>query len=124
MRGPSGDDRMLTSGFSGLSNSSARAHIVNSATSAVPAFGPKPAPAPLVPAQARLVQAGLFVSFPQISRERPLTLPVNVSTPSSGVSPIAGSVLPIQRAEELLSTLPGSSGELRGNEGVILRLPE
>ncbi len=47
------------------------------------------------------------VSFTQISSERPLTLPANVSTPSSGPSPIAGSVLPIQRAEELLSTLPG-----------------
>lgn len=37
----------------------------------------------------------------------PLTLPVNVQTPSAGANPIAGSVLPIQRAEELLATLPG-----------------
>jgi hypothetical protein len=36
-----------------------------------------------------------------------LTLPANLATPASGVSPIAGSVLPIQRAEELLATLPG-----------------
>jgi len=35
-----------------------------------------------------------------------LTLPANAA-PSTGVSPIAGSVLPIQRAEELLCTLPG-----------------
>ena len=36
-----------------------------------------------------------------------MTLPVNVPTPGSGANPIAGSVLPIQRAEELLATLPG-----------------
>ena len=36
-----------------------------------------------------------------------MTLPANVSTPPAGISPIAGSVLPIQRAEELLATLPG-----------------
>ena len=36
-----------------------------------------------------------------------MTLPANISTPAGGVSPIAGSVLPIQRAEELLATLPG-----------------
>lgn len=36
-----------------------------------------------------------------------MTLPVNLSSPSGHPSPIAGSVLPIQRAEELLATLPG-----------------
>lgn len=36
-----------------------------------------------------------------------MTLPVNLTSPSGHVSPIAGSVLPIQRAEELLATLPG-----------------
>lgn len=36
-----------------------------------------------------------------------MTLPVNLSAPAGGASPIAGSVLPIQRAEELLATLPG-----------------
>ena len=36
-----------------------------------------------------------------------MTLPANVSLPSPETSPIAGSVLPIQRAEELLGTLPG-----------------
>ncbi len=36
-----------------------------------------------------------------------MTLPANVSTPAGSISPIAGSVLPIQRAEELLATLPG-----------------
>ena len=36
-----------------------------------------------------------------------LSLPVNNSTPSADSSLIAGSVLPIQRAEELLATLPG-----------------
>jgi hypothetical protein len=36
-----------------------------------------------------------------------LTLPANVSLPSPETSPIAGSVLPIHRAEELLATLPG-----------------
>ncbi len=35
-----------------------------------------------------------------------LSVPVNTSS-SSGPSPIAGSVLPISRAEDLLSTLPG-----------------
>lgn len=36
-----------------------------------------------------------------------LSLPANNSTPSAESSLIAGSVLPIQRAEELLGTLPG-----------------
>lgn len=34
-------------------------------------------------------------------------MPANASLPGSDVSPIAGSVLPISRAEELLATLPG-----------------
>jgi hypothetical protein len=34
-------------------------------------------------------------------------VPLNVSTPVPPASPIAGSVLPIKRAEELLMTLPG-----------------
>jgi hypothetical protein len=36
-----------------------------------------------------------------------VTVPLNAPTPVSPVSPIAGSVLPIKRAEELLTTLPG-----------------
>jgi hypothetical protein len=36
-----------------------------------------------------------------------LSLPVNNAAPAESPSPIAGSVLPIQRAEELLGTLPG-----------------
>ncbi|HEX8724828.1 MAG TPA: hypothetical protein VF737_05500 [Gemmatimonadaceae bacterium] len=36
-----------------------------------------------------------------------LSVPVNTSTSTSSPSPIAGSVLPISRAEELLATLPG-----------------
>jgi len=36
-----------------------------------------------------------------------VSLPVNSSVPSADTSVIAGSVLPIQRAEELLGTLPG-----------------
>lgn len=36
-----------------------------------------------------------------------MTLPANVSLPSPEASPIAGSVLPIHRAEDLLATLPG-----------------
>ena len=36
-----------------------------------------------------------------------MSVPLNAPTPSSPVSPIAGSVLPIKRAEELLATLPG-----------------
>jgi hypothetical protein len=36
-----------------------------------------------------------------------LSVPANSSSSSSSSSPIAGSVLPISRAEELLSTLPG-----------------
>jgi hypothetical protein len=36
-----------------------------------------------------------------------LSVPVNTSSSSFGPSPIAGSVLPISRAEELLATLPG-----------------
>lgn len=35
------------------------------------------------------------------------SVPVNTSSSSAGLSPIAGSVLPISRAEELLATLPG-----------------
>lgn len=36
-----------------------------------------------------------------------MSVPLNAPTPSTPVSPIAGSVLPIKRAEELLATLPG-----------------
>lgn len=36
-----------------------------------------------------------------------MSVPLNAPTPSSPASPIAGSVLPIKRAEELLATLPG-----------------
>ena len=36
-----------------------------------------------------------------------MSVPLNAPTPTSPVSPIAGSVLPIKRAEELLATLPG-----------------
>jgi hypothetical protein len=36
-----------------------------------------------------------------------VSLPVNSSVPPADISMIAGSVLPIQRAEELLGTLPG-----------------
>lgn len=36
-----------------------------------------------------------------------MSVPVNAPTPPKSASPIAGSVLPIKRAEELLLTLPG-----------------
>jgi hypothetical protein len=49
-----------------------------------------------------------------------LSVPAN-STSSSGVSPIAGSLLPISRAEELLATLPGviSVRIVAGNSGNV-----
>jgi hypothetical protein len=48
-----------------------------------------------------------------------LTLPAN--TPITGISPIAGSVLPIKRAEELLQTLPGviSARIIAGETGAV-----
>ncbi len=50
-----------------------------------------------------------------------LSLPVNNSTPSADSSLIAGSVLPIQRAEELLGTLPGviSARIVAGANGAV-----
>lgn len=44
--------------------------------------------------------------LPQLSSHL-LSVPLNAPTSASPVSPIAGSVLPIKRAEELLATLPG-----------------
>jgi hypothetical protein len=59
-----------------------------------------------------LVDAGQrreFLSFAGLHpRHRPLTVPANSPTPSPAPrTAIAGTLLPIQRAEELLNTLPG-----------------
>ncbi|MDB4874699.1 MAG: hypothetical protein JWM41_1145 [Gemmatimonadetes bacterium] len=50
-----------------------------------------------------------------------MSLPVNNAAPSSESSVIAGSVLPIQRAEELLGTLPGviSARIVAGTNGAV-----
>ncbi|HKN67968.1 MAG TPA: hypothetical protein VJW73_16905, partial [Gemmatimonadaceae bacterium] len=63
----------------------------------------------------RLVDVDLLASsatsrmrFPPMSAlEKPLSAPANSSSQPRPTSPIAGSVLPIKRAEELLATLPG-----------------
>jgi hypothetical protein len=53
--------------------------------------------------------------------EHALSLPANNSPPSAESSLIAGSVLPIQRAEELLGTLPGvmSARIVVGSSGAV-----
>lgn len=58
-----------------------------------------------LPSRRAVVQCAARFTFAE--DERQVTLPVNLPSPSAGASPIAGSVLPIQRAEELLATLPG-----------------
>ena len=62
------------------------------------------------------------ISIPTNAAGAPsLSLPANNSTPSADSSLIAGSVLPIQRAEELLATLPGviSARIVAGQNGAV-----